>query len=1049
MIQVSDITKKIKSYLEEKGCSFRIFIRINFQIDVYILSSNADDSENYYAGFISLLKNEEDSYYQNNAEELKVKFIIVSEEDQEYDPFYEKIFSENTPTINWGPRYRFNSLLEDNTLSEKDKRKTPVVTFYSYKGGMGRTTTMVAYAVSLAANAKIEERKRVVIIDCDLEAPGYLNFFNLSKHNGLTSGKKNGLVEFFSDSYLTKSPENLQIADYVIDFSEDSNSDEFLKEKLSNLFIVPAGNLNGEYADVEDDKDRIDYLQGLAKINLSNVTEILDRFNLLISKIETRYNPDIILIDSRTGFNDIFGAAALRLATRVVGFFGFSRQTTPGLMNLVHEYYKTESNFQMDLVFSILPLNAEERNEHHAQDILHFIERNYDTEQKDALSPFYLHRDPLLEEIGIGDESSDKKFIEKVVNEEIKDYVRLFDSINDAIFPKIESHAGLVDQNLDSVDNEFNNKSRKSAIQLRNVVLRNLKTALENIQNFAEDSDIEENSFFYRECMLDLFDSRKFLIQGYKGTGKTYLYKALENAEISKNIQKWRKEKKGDKEEIGDCIFVQVLPPEQKTTIFSVMSYDSVSEPDHYFKSLWQIYTWNVLLSNPEFSEIREKSQNKEKVITEIDGGEAEEALLKMNELVGKGLEFLVEIKKDLKAINDHLNNSGKKLFILYDRLDSIINPLKWTMAVSPLINYWWENCETYSNICPKVFIRTDLFAMIQGTNTGRLAERIVHIEWSMGEVFGYFTKLVFSHKPSANAIWEIAEKLHVSAETIDSIKKQFDTFPYNQFTSLNKSNLFWIVRIIFGTKVRVNGANLGTPWEYFERELSNADNSAISLRPFINTLNKNAVNKTLEMKGSDRHVQNILPPEIYASKEVREKTTEQYFEDLTQDTFSKDLFIFRDVVRKNESFKYKALDENAFKILISTTMEAISKSDVVHCSTDLERLIFANGIMARIPTRKGIYYNFAPIYWYSWGLKNSGVEKESVGKAPQLEPGKRYQNTISYDHVRKSLCIKVGNLILPIRDAEGLTFTVGDRVLFTAQKDGAYFYATNVGKVD
>ena len=35
---------------------------------------------------------------------------------------------------------------------------------------------MIAYALSLAANQDAAKRKRVVIIDCDLEAPGYLNF---------------------------------------------------------------------------------------------------------------------------------------------------------------------------------------------------------------------------------------------------------------------------------------------------------------------------------------------------------------------------------------------------------------------------------------------------------------------------------------------------------------------------------------------------------------------------------------------------------------------------------------------------------------------------------------------------------------------------------------------------------------------------------------------------------------------------------------------------------------------------------------------------------
>lgn len=43
----------------------------------------------------------------------------------------------------------------------------PVVTFYSFKGGVGRTTALVSCALQLA-----EQGKRVAVLDLDLEAPG-------------------------------------------------------------------------------------------------------------------------------------------------------------------------------------------------------------------------------------------------------------------------------------------------------------------------------------------------------------------------------------------------------------------------------------------------------------------------------------------------------------------------------------------------------------------------------------------------------------------------------------------------------------------------------------------------------------------------------------------------------------------------------------------------------------------------------------------------------------------------------------------------------------
>jgi MinD-like ATPase involved in chromosome partitioning or flagellar assembly len=48
-----------------------------------------------------------------------------------------------------------------------------IVTFYSYKGGTGRTMAMANTAWILAANGK-----RVLAVDWDLEAPGLHRFFH-------------------------------------------------------------------------------------------------------------------------------------------------------------------------------------------------------------------------------------------------------------------------------------------------------------------------------------------------------------------------------------------------------------------------------------------------------------------------------------------------------------------------------------------------------------------------------------------------------------------------------------------------------------------------------------------------------------------------------------------------------------------------------------------------------------------------------------------------------------------------------------------------------
>ena len=1050
MIRISDIANRLKNFLIQKGeDKFKIFIRVNCSIDVYVLTSNLPIASQYESDFymeLCSLSDEDGEFYNRHKDNLKITFNLVNRDEAADDPFYANMFANEKDVIDWGPRYRFDSLLKPkNTSSVKGKSKAPVVTFYSYKGGMGRTTTMIAYAISLAVNDNDIKKKRVVIIDCDLEAPGYLNFFDLSEHNGLQSGKKNGLVEFLSDAQLTSHPEDLDINDYIINVGDD-NENNFAYNNLNNIWLIPAGNLNEGYSDLSGGGDRNDYLEGLAKINLSSVNSVVKYFNLLLDRINETIEPDIILLDSRTGFNDIFGTVALYLSSSVVGFFGFSRQTQPGLMNLLREYYKKGNSFSLQLVFSILPEKADDTwVENHKKEVQQYISY-VGNENKNYPSFLYLHRNTLLEKIGTGDDLSDSAFVELVKGKKFDDYNALFGKISNQFFKETPT---------------LTYTSNTPAIQLRNVVLKHLKDALVNVSNFAEDTQIKEEQFFYRNCMKELFDPKKFLIQGYKGTGKTYLYKALSDKEISVNIQKWSGTQNQD---LLEPIFVNILPTNEVSLVFDNIRYGAIDEPEYYFNTFWQIYTWNALLLCPEFSSIKEQSELSE-YIEPLDGvGFAKEALIRIDKLIDLGVKALVAIEKDMSHLNEYLQKRQKRLFVLYDRLDTCINPLRWNKAVSPLINYWRNNCESFSNITPKVFVRTDLFKQIEGTNTARLENSIIHIEWSIGEVFGFFFKLIFSDKNASKAYWAIAEKVGIDPNYIKNTKASFAKFPQNQFKDLSMAQMKLIIEVFFGKIVKVGVITLGSPWEYFEKELSNADNTAISLRPFINTLNSNAVDKALTK--TERYVQNgIISPEIYASKSVREVTTEKYFDDLTQDAFSKDLLRFKEVIRTSvgEKYRYKALTEAQFEELISITFDRIVESPVVKSPDDLKRLIFANGIMAEKITTKGRYYRFAPIYWYSWGLVNSALEKEEKKKASKVVSTKALEEELTYTgqvievkdrygRIRKKVKCANHPHPLEIRDEFFSDYYEDDVVTFTAKKEAnrrdhskSFWYATNI----
>lgn len=1023
MIQISKIAHQLQDFLNGYVANgfikkFKIFIRINHCIDFYVVTDNMTN-ESIVKEFYAYLNTEEGKWGN------KIKAHIILEEEMD-DPFNANTFSSGENDIDGGPRYRFDSLLPSKSAKKygSTHREVPIVTFYSYKGGMGRTTTMIACAMDLAIN----HNKKVVVIDCDLEAPGYLNFFDLSEHIGLKEGRVNGLVEFFSDSQFYSSPDEIDINDYMINVGLGNKKAESF-ENLENIWLVPAGNLNEVFSEPDNSAYRNDYLEGLSRINLSKVESVVNSFELLFAKIKETVNPDIILLDSRTGFNDIFGTAALYLSSCVVGFFGFNRQTQPGLFNLLDEYNSPENHFKLNLVFSILPIEANDKWIAKHRSMINDYLSFRGAKDKDVPSYLYLHRNALLEKIGTGDERSDASFIELIKDNSFSDYSELFEKIL-SLIPKKEMTTNVT-------------KDMPSS-QLRNVILKQLKTSLSKVKNFAEDvNELDESCFFYRECMKDLFNPDKFLIQGYKGTGKTYLYRALADPIISEKIQLWAGVPHGHTKE---SLFVNVLPKVEgdKGYPFRSIQYNQIEEPDYYFNCFWQVYTWNSLMLLDEFKEIRETSE----LSSDIQEIRGQETAKRFNKLINNGVDTLIAIEKDLDRINDYLQKNNKRIFVLYDRLDTCINPLRWNKAVSPLIDYWRDNSMTYSNIRPKIFLRTDLFRQIEGTNTARLADNIINIEWSIGEVFAYFFKLIFSNKKSADAYWAIAKKIGLNEDYINNTIRSFEE-NQNQFRP-NQASMNPIIHIFFGKYVKVGQAFLGSPWDYFSRELANADNSSISLRPFINTMDNNAIDRALAK--TEKYIKELVSPEIYASKDVRDHTTETYFNDLTQDAFSKDLQKLREVIRTagGEKFRYKSLNEQLFNELLSTTLERIGDSEVVKTIKDLKDMIFANGIMAEKITTKGRFYRFAPIYHYTWGLENSELESDDrrekrkakvVTANKRIEDGKTYEGkvieiTTTYGRKVKRIKSPVYYRPLEMRNTLYDEFYEDEIVTFVARKE-------------
>jgi cellulose biosynthesis protein BcsQ len=210
----------------------------------------------------------------------------------------------------------------------------PIVCFYSYKGGVGRTTALASFAAHYATH----NAQTVVLLDCDFEAPGMLNYFGLTD---VMSSQNQGVVEYLTDSVFCKeSP--LTLSDYYLEVSRDYSG-------AGQLFVFPAGNLDNTPA-----PNLHPYLEGFARLDLHNGMGIQRHFKRLLTDIHQSLKPDVILLDTSSGFNDIFGNIGLYFGDMVLGFFGNTSQTQPGLREFV-ELAKQLPGKQFVAVNSVIP----------------------------------------------------------------------------------------------------------------------------------------------------------------------------------------------------------------------------------------------------------------------------------------------------------------------------------------------------------------------------------------------------------------------------------------------------------------------------------------------------------------------------------------------------------------------------------------------------------------------------------------------------------------------------------------------------------------------
>ena len=210
----------------------------------------------------------------------------------------------------------------------------PRIVFFSIKGGVGRSTALAATAWQLA-----QAGKRVLVLDLDLESPG-LSSALLPLERQPMYGITDWLIEDLLDN-----------GDAVFD-SMVANSN---LSHDGDIHVVPAhGAEHGEYI---AKLGRV----WMPKVQTDGTREIWSaRLGRLLHALEARIQPDVVLIDSRSGIDEIASACITDMGANLILLFALEgEQTWNGYRMLFEQWQRAhvaeEIRERLRIVGAIVP----------------------------------------------------------------------------------------------------------------------------------------------------------------------------------------------------------------------------------------------------------------------------------------------------------------------------------------------------------------------------------------------------------------------------------------------------------------------------------------------------------------------------------------------------------------------------------------------------------------------------------------------------------------------------------------------------------------------
>lgn len=221
-----------------------------------------------------------------------------------------------------------------------DSPGAPRFVFFSIKGGVGRSTALATSAWSLARKGK-----RVLVLDLDLESPGL----------------SSALLP------LDRQPK-YGITDWLVEDLVD-NGDALIEDLYSTSGLPTAGSIHLVPA---HGRDPGEYVAKMGRIWMPKVGKVdpadseiaredwASRLNRLVGQLEAKLGPEVLLIDSRAGIDEVAAACISELGAQTIFLFAVQgQQTWTGYRSLFRHWQQREAirdiRKRLQVVASLVP----------------------------------------------------------------------------------------------------------------------------------------------------------------------------------------------------------------------------------------------------------------------------------------------------------------------------------------------------------------------------------------------------------------------------------------------------------------------------------------------------------------------------------------------------------------------------------------------------------------------------------------------------------------------------------------------------------------------